>query len=79
MGKDDSGRPTESHPIAFACPRSKSRNPPALPSNITRQQLTFVEVKPGIPLRMSYPLTAVATAYAIDVVTGADADHVRSS
>ena len=60
-------------------PRSKSRNPPALPSNITRQQLTFVEVKPGIPLRMSYPLTAAATAYAIDVVTGADADHVRSN
>jgi len=63
----------------FRLPRSKSRNPPALPSNITRQQLTFVEVRPGIPLRKSHPLTSTTIARAIDVVTVGDANHVLSN
>lgn len=34
-----------------------SKAPPKLPTNVTRQQLTHVEVKHGIKLRMRYKIT----------------------
>ena len=56
---------------------TETNAPPRLPANITRQQLTNVEVKHGIKLRMRYEITKPGS-YEV-VIIGDTCPHIQVS